>query len=134
MRRHGICRYKLFDVKDYTQKNKDGNDVVTLYDSPGGFLDRVDFYTAVVEVNRKCSVGKTWSFGAPTIKCYDQVKVIASVSWSFDPNTYGYYRYSGKADKPEKRNSMVPTLKRLVELSSWKTELCSSTLVRLKND
>ena len=129
----GPYYYKLFDVKKYSRKDRDGNDIVTLYDAPGGFLDRVDFFTAVVEVNRRCRAGKH-RYGFPVINCYDTVRVISSVSWSFDPNVLGYYRHSGKADNFIKRGSMIPTMQQLVNLSTWSTELCPTTRVEVQND
>ena len=129
----GPYYYKLFDVKNYTRKNADGNDIVTLYDAPGGFLDKVDFFTAVVEVNRSCRAGKH-RYGFPIIKCYDKVKVISSVSWSFDPKASGFYQYSGKPDNFIKRSLMIPTMQQLINLSTWNTELCPTTKVEVQNN
>ena len=125
--------YKLFDVWKNTRKNEDGRDVVTLYDAPGGFSDKVDFYTAVVEVNRTCRAGKH-QIGFPIINCYDRVKVVASVSWSFDPYTSGGYQYSGKTDGFIKRGAMIPTLQQLINKTTWSTELCSTTKVEVQNE
>ena len=128
----GPYYYRLFDVKNYARKNDNGNDIITLYDAPGGFIDKVDFYTAVVEINRSCQSSKhRWGF--PIIKCYDIVKVIASVSWSFDPNASGGYQYSGKSDGFIKRGTMIPTLQQLINNATWRTELCPSTKVEVQN-
>ena len=129
----GPYYYKLFDVWKNTRKNEDGRDVVTLYDAPGGFSDKVDFYTAVVEVNRTCRAGKH-QIGFPIINCYDRVKVVASVSWSFDPYTSGGYQYSGKTDGFIKRGAMIPTLQQLINKTTWSTELCSTTKVEVQNE
>ena len=96
------------------------------------FLGKVDFFTAIVEVNRSCRGGKH-RYGFPIIKCYDKVKVISSVSWSFDPRSSGY-QYSGKPDNFIKRGSMIPTMQQLINLSAWSTELCSTTKVEVQND
>ena len=129
----GPYYYKLFDVKKYSRKDKNGNEIVTLYDAPGGFLNKVDFFTAVVEVNRSCRGGKH-RYGFQIINCYDKVQVISSVSWSFDPNAAGHYQYSGKADNFIKRGSMIPTMQQLINLSTWSTELCPTTRVEVQND
>ncbi len=129
----GPYYYKLFDVKKYSRKDKEGNEIVTLYDAPGGFLNKVDFFSAVVEVNRSCRADKH-RYGFPIINCYDKVQVISSVSWSFNPNVSGYYQYSGKADNFIKRSSMIPTLQQLINQSTWVTELCPTTQVEVQND
>ena len=128
----GPYYYKLSDVKNYTQKDKTGKDIITLYDAPGGQLDNVDYFTAVVEVNRSCRVGKH-PYGFSTINCYDKVKVVASVSWTFKPNETRHYKYSGKQDNYMKRMSMIPSMQQLINLSTWKTELCPSTRVEVTN-
>ena len=128
----GPYYYTLLEAEKYTSKNINGQDVLTHYDAPGGFLDKVNFYTAVVEVNRSCSTNKK-RFGFQSISCYDRVSVLASVSWSFDPNILGNYQHSGKADVITKREAMIPTLQQLVNLSTWRTELCSSTRVEVVN-
>ena len=111
-------------------KNSKGQDVLSLFDAPGGFIDEVNFFSAVVEINRSCNVIKD-KLGISRIKCYDRVKVIASVSWSFDPNFPGHYRYSGGADSLSKRMSMIPVIQRLVNQSTWRTLLCPDTKVEV---
>jgi len=129
----GPYYYKLSEVKNYTRKDKAGKEIIALYDAPGGQLDNVDYFTAVVEVNRSCRAGKH-SYGFSTINCYDKVKVVASVSWTFNPNETRHYEYSGKQDNYMKRMSMIPSMRQLINLSTWKTELCPSTLAEVTND
>ena len=129
----GPYYYKLLDVKKYSRRGKEGDEIVTLYDAPGGFLDKVDFFTAVVEVNRSC-YARRHRYGFPVFDCYDKVQVLSSVSWSFDPNMSGYYQYSGKADNFIRRGSMIPTMQQLINLSTWNTELCPTTRVEVQND
>ena len=71
---------------------------------------------------------------SPIINCYDRVKVVASVSWSFDPYTSGGYQYSGKTDGFIKRGAMIPTLQQLINKTTWSTELCSTTKVEVQNE
>ena len=129
----GPYYYKLSEVKNYTRKDNSGKDIITLYDAPGGQLDIVDYFTAVVEINRKCKTGKH-PYGFSTINCYDKVKVVASVSWTFNPNTTEHYQYSGKQDNFIMRSAMVPSLQQLINLSTWRTELCPSTRVEVRNE
>ena len=67
------------------------------------------------------------------IKCYDRVKVVTSVSWSFDPNHFFGYLYSGKTDTISKSKAMIPTLQQLINNAAWKTELCPLTQVEILN-
>ncbi len=129
----GPYYYGLFDVKKYTRKNQNGNKIISLYDAPGGFLEKVDFFTAVVEVNRRCRGGVN-RYRFPVINCYDKVRVVASVSWSFDPNISGSYRYSGKSDGFIRRGSMIPKMQQLINRSTWRTELCPTTTVEVQDD
>ena len=123
----GPYYYRMIDMPKYTNKGKDGNQVITLYDAPGGAIsEEVFFYTAVVEVNRKCELKQKYSFS-----CYDRVQVIASVSWSFIPGEQKPYRYSGKSTPLVKRQQMIPTLQQLINFATWKTELCPSTRIEV---
>ena len=129
----GPYYYKLSEVKNHSHKSKEGIEIITLFAAPGGFLDKVDFFTAVVEINRSCQAGKN-RYGFITVNCYDKVKVVASVSWSVDPNESEYYQYTGKRDNFIKRGTMIPSMQRLINLSAWKTELCPSTRVEVLDD
>ena len=123
----GPYYYRMIDMPKYTNKGKDGKQVITLYDAPGGAIsEEVFFYTAVVEVNRKCKLKQKYSFNS-----YDRVQLIASVSWSFIPGEQKPYRYSGKPTALVKRQQMIPTLQQLINFSTWKTELCPSTRIEV---
>ena len=126
----GPYYYTFAKLKEYSSKNEKGQDVFTLYDAPGGFLNKVDFFSAVVEINRSCQMNKKFL----TFSCYDRVKIIASVSWSWDPNIMGHYIFTGKHDGFMKRNAMIPVVRQLIEQSTWRTELCPSTRVEVLND
>ena len=125
----GPYYYRLWSLRDYTKKNDDGNDVITFYDSPGGFVDKVDFFTAIVEVNRKCCSRKQ----GLKVDCYDRVTVIASVSWSYDPATLDFL-HGDVQDGYLKRKLMIPTMQKLINSASWATELCSSTKIEVRNE
>ena len=129
----GPYYYKLSEINKYSRKNSEGDDVLSLYDAPGGFLSKIDFFTAVVEVSRSCHGGRD-SYGFSVIDCYDQVRVVAAVSWSYDPGKSGHYRYSGKQDGVRKIDSMLPSMQQLINFSSWSTELCPWTKVEVIND
>ena len=117
----------MIDVGNYTKRDKDGKQIISLYDAPGGSLtEDVFFYTAVVEVNRKCKIKGKYFF-----QCYDKVKVVNSVSWSFVPSELKHYRYSGKSDSRLKQRQMIPTLQQLINFTTWKTELCPSTRIEV---
>ncbi|MBQ6011337.1 MAG: RHS repeat-associated core domain-containing protein, partial [Kiritimatiellae bacterium] len=117
----------MIDIANYTKRDKDGKQVISLYDAPGGALtEDVFFYTAVVEVNRKCKIKGKYSF-----QCYDKVKVVDSVSWSFVPSELKHFRYSGKSDSLLMRRQMIPTLQQLINFTTWKTELCPSTRIEV---
>ena len=123
----GPYYYRMIDMPKYTRKGKDGKQIITLYDAPGGALsEEVFFYTAVVEANRKCELKQKYFF-----HCYDKVKVIASVSWSFIPRELNHYRHSGKPDSLSKRKQMTPTLQQLINVTTWRTALCPSTRIEV---
>lgn len=97
---------------------------MTLYDAPGGALtEDVMFYVAVVEVNRTCAAGQYGS-----IKCYDKVTMIDSRTWTYHPGDVKRYSYENKS----RGKGMLPTLKDLINKSSWRTELCPNTRVEMQ--
>ena len=129
----GPYYYTRRQISQFTKRNKSGNRIVSLYDAPGGALDdKVNFYTAVVEIHRDCWVASLPDFNnARYIKCYDIVRVIASVSWSYDPNNFRHYSYTGEVDGLFKRKAMLPTLQKLVNNERWSTDLCPHTRVEV---
>ena len=129
----GPSYYTRRQVSKFTKRDKSGNRIVSLHDAPGGALDdKVYFYTAVVEINRDCWVASLPDFNdARYIKCYDTVKVITSVSWSFDPNNLRHYDYTGEVDGLFKRKAMLSTLQKLVNNKRWRTDLCPHTRVEV---
>ena len=123
----GPYYYSLREVKEYTEKSANNMDVISLYDSPSGFIDPVYFYVAVVELHRLCKPKMTLGRMAG-FSCYDQVKVIATRTWQYDPNASKSFLYENK----DAGMGMLPTLRKLINMSSWRTELCSQTTVEIQ--
>ena len=126
----GPYYFRMVDMPRRTKIDPLKRRTIVLEDAPGGALSEyVDFYTAVVEVNRSCEIDKSTVFNL--IKCYDQVKVLASMSWRYDPALQDPYVYPEHPDGLFKRVEMIREMQKLINSKFWHTEFCSDTKVEV---
>ena len=115
----------VLDTYKYKSVNPDGNQILSLYDRPGGQLSAVYFFTAVVEIERTCRLETIFKLRS----CYDKVKVVASTSWRYNPRSSVKYSFGNTAYGKEVNPSMVSVIRQLSLGRKWSNLVCSSVTV-----
>ena len=122
----GPYYYSLLELGRHTSYNKKGQRVVTLKDAPGGAISNPTwFYVAIVEVHQKCKFDRT---GRYIMKCYDKVHMVASRVWKYVPFEEQPFVFQNKAS----RMDMLPTLKEIINKTTWRSNLCPNTQVEIQ--
>jgi len=125
-KRLGPYYYSLVELGEHTRFNVKGQRVITLKDAPGGAIsDPTWFYVAIVEVHERCQFDKT---GRYVLKCYDKVRIIASRVWKYVPFEEQPFVFQNQ----ESKINMLPELKKIVNTSKWRSNLCPNTQVEIQ--
>ena len=132
----GPYYYSDIELSRMTRTDKNGAQFITLYDAPGGAIyEKVEFFSAVVEVCRKCRLRKAprvyglKQFPGDRVQCIDKIQVLASQSWTFNPEVTGSYVFVPQADSRALTYSMVPVLRNLVQSRTWRNLICDDVKV-----
>ena len=128
----GPYYYTQEQMRQFSSQNANGQIVYTLYDSPGGQLDYVDFITAAVEVSRSCGMfpdkitKKKINF-----RCSDTVDVLAHKCWRFNPKFNPRYDFK-PASAGEKQPPVASIMAKLLENNRWRVGICPDVTITVK--
>ena len=115
---------ETYDLINRTSENENKQKIVTMGDAPcGAISDIVDFFVAVVEIQRSCKPSQIKFLQSR----YDKVTVLDTRKWRYDTvNPDQPYIFDNQSAG---KGEVLPILKQLIEKKKWNVRWSYSTTV-----